>query len=519
VRPHSAFTLGDLLAQDDLGLDLLVGGEQALARRVVGAHTIEIEHPATWLERDWIMLTTGVRLRNRAEQQRLLVSELQTAGAAALGFGVELVFKHVPSALLSEARARSFPVFAVPLRTPFREIVGAVNRAWVSSDVRALQRLSSMQLHLMDALGEEDPQRAVLARLASFVDATVLLFGADGTLEAATGEAPVDAIWNAITVHPAALVEFQLDGWHTVATPVAAGRAVAGWLAVASRRPRSADRLTRPAARATAPVLAALARLRGVAREQERAIRGALLDQMVEPTPGHDPGTLAARAASLGIDLSVPARVVLIRRKDGRRIDLNDVWSRLERRLDESALRHLVSRRPGAVVALVQGDGDRLHAAIAGLVKEQPGIAAGIGRPLTEFDAARHSLRDAEIAVKRVAQHPHDRLLDFADFDLGTLVVSESPADRIQPKVDECLGVLRSNPALHAALIFYFQHGMDVMRAAEAMHVHHNTLRYRLMRVEQLMGRPLKDPATIASLYIALAAAPPERASLDPRAD
>jgi DNA-binding PucR family transcriptional regulator len=39
------------------------------------------------------------------------------------------------------------------------------------------------------------------------------------------------------------------------------------------------------------------------------------------------------------------------------------------------------------------------------------------------------------------------------------------------------------------------------------------------MRVEQLMGRPLKDPATIASLYIALAAAPPERASLDPRAD
>jgi purine catabolism regulator len=53
---------------------------------------------------------------------------------------------------------------------------------------------------------------------------------------------------------------------------------------------------------------------------------------------------------------------------------------------------------------------------------------------------------------------------------------------------------------------------MDVMRAAEAMHLHHNTVRYRLTRVEQLMGRPLKDPATIASLYIALAAAPPDLA-------
>src|SRR5206468_3720624 len=66
-RALSAFTLGDLLAQEDLGLELLAGGEDALARRVAGAHTIEIEHPATWLERDWIMLTTGVRLRHRAD--------------------------------------------------------------------------------------------------------------------------------------------------------------------------------------------------------------------------------------------------------------------------------------------------------------------------------------------------------------------------------------------------------------------------------------------------------------------
>ena len=38
------------------------------------------------------------------------------------------------------------------------------------------------------------------------------------------------------------------------------------------------------------------------------------------------------------------------------------------------------------------------------------------------------------------------------------------------------------------------------------MRVHHNSLRYRLGRIEQLLGRSLKDPATIASLYIALAA-------------
>jgi DNA-binding PucR family transcriptional regulator len=114
----------------------------------------------------------------------------------------------------------------------------------------------------------------------------------------------------------------------------------------------------------------------------------------------------------------------------------------------------------------------------------------------------------AEIAVKRLAQHQHGRLLDFADFDLGTLVVSEAPAERIQPKVDESLAVLRAHPALHEALVAYFRHDMDVMRTAAAMHVHHNTVRYRLTRVEQLTGRSLRDPATIASLYIALAPEP-----------
>jgi len=504
VRPQPAFTLGDLLAQDDLGLELLAGGDAALARRVVGAHTIEIEHPATWLESDWIMLTTGVRLRNRADQQRLLVPELQAAGAAALGFGVELVFKRVPAELLREARAREFPVFAVPLRTPFREIVSAVNRALAGSDVRALQRLSSIQLQLMDALAEEDPLRAVLARLAAFVDATVLLFAADGTVEAATGEAPTGAIWTAITAQPAALVEFQTDGWHTVATPVGAGRAIAGWLAVASRRPRSVDRLTRPAARATAPVLAALARLQGAAREQERAIRATVLEQVLDPAAGHDPGTLAARAATLGIDLAAPARVVLLRRQAGK-ADLAEVCTRLEQRLAERALPHLAARRQGAVLALVQGDA---HAAIADLVDEHPGIAAGIGRPVSELRAAPHSLRDAEIAVKRLAQQQHERLLDFADFDLGTLVVSEAPPERIQPKVEESLAVLRAHPALHAALVAYFRHDMDVMRTASALHLHHNTVRYRLTRVEELTGRSLRDPGTIASLYIALALAP-----------
>ena len=252
-------TLGELL-DGDLGLELVAGGEDARHRRVAGAHSIEIDHPADWLGRHWVMLTTGVRLRHRVGAQRQLVAELEQIGAAALGFGVDVVFKRVPPALLDEARLRSrgLPVFAIPLRTPFRDVVSAVNASLLSTEVHAMQRLSSLQLHLMDALEEDDPRRAVIERLAAFVDATVTLFSPGGRVLRTTGRAPTEAIWHEITCRPAALMQFSSSSraGETIATPLHREMKHGSWLAVSRGGSQPMAHVTRAAARATAPVLA-----------------------------------------------------------------------------------------------------------------------------------------------------------------------------------------------------------------------------------------------------------------------
>jgi purine catabolism regulator len=106
TAPEPAFTLGDLLAQEALALTLCTGGEAAAERRVAGAHSIEIERPSSWLGPDWVMLTTGARLHGDEAAQRDLVAELDEAGAAALGFGLDLGFDRVPAAVLEEAATR-----------------------------------------------------------------------------------------------------------------------------------------------------------------------------------------------------------------------------------------------------------------------------------------------------------------------------------------------------------------------------------------------------------------------------
>jgi DNA-binding PucR family transcriptional regulator len=45
-----------------------------------------------------------------------------------------------------------------------------------------------------------------------------------------------------------------------------------------------------------------------------------------------------------------------------------------------------------------------------------------------------------------------------------------------------------------------------VVATAAALHLHPNSLRYRLSRVEKLLDRSLKQPSTIASLYVAMLA-------------
>ena len=276
--------LADVLAEESFALDLLCGGEAALAREVRGAHAVEVDSPARWLGRDWIMLTTGVRLRGKAAEQRRLVDQLEAGGASALGFGVGLSFKRVPPALLEAAGERGFPVFAVPYATPFREIVRFVDSALAGREEQVFRRITALQRYLLDALRAPQPERALVERLARFLDAGVVLASADGTPEVAAGRTPGPAVLRRICAEPPGLVELEAGDWHAVAAPVATRADPAPRrLVLAVRRRRFVGKLAKPAAEATAPLLAAMARLGEVARDQEQAVKSALLLEALEP--------------------------------------------------------------------------------------------------------------------------------------------------------------------------------------------------------------------------------------------
>jgi MEDS: MEthanogen/methylotroph, DcmR Sensory domain/PucR C-terminal helix-turn-helix domain len=199
-----------------------------------------------------------------------------------------------------------------------------------------------------------------------------------------------------------------------------------------------------------------------------------------------------ARARSLGVDVDAPFRAVVVRpAADG---------ADLARR----AIR-LACARPGETALLVTDDPD-LADRLAGL-----GAVVGAGRAVTGAAAATGSYAEARQAAG-FAEALGRPLLRHDDLGLFALLVDDGDPAAMARLVDEWLGPLlapdgqRRSPALLATLAAYLDAGAHQQDSADALGVHVSTLKYRLGRLGEILGRDLSDPDVRFQLQVALAA-------------
>src|SRR5579871_6807372 len=105
----------DLVAAVELEL---ASGERAAAAPIRWVHVSELVYPTPWLSGGELLLTTGMALLD-ADTQRAYVRRLVEHHISGLGFGVGFTHAEPPAALLEEAAAHDFPLFAVPYEMPF----------------------------------------------------------------------------------------------------------------------------------------------------------------------------------------------------------------------------------------------------------------------------------------------------------------------------------------------------------------------------------------------------------------
>jgi hypothetical protein len=170
----------------------------------------------------------------------------------------------------------------------------------------------------------------------------------------------------------------------------------------------------------------------------------------------------------------------------------------------QSAWRVEVDAHVGVLVLTPRVGIERLCA----LLTELTSGPIGLSEPYANLEQTPAALRQARLAYVAAAPSSHD-LVRYEQVPIAVLLASAP--DAATTVAQTILGPVLALPAperdiLLTTLRVWFAEDGATSSAAAKLHVHRNTVRYRLRRLEDLTGRSLARPTGLAELHLALEA-------------
>jgi PucR family transcriptional regulator, purine catabolism regulatory protein len=437
------------------------------------------------------------------------VRPLAAAGIAALGYGIPTPGAVVPPGLVAACRRRRLTLFTVPYELPFIAIGEAFVERLASDRQETLEATVRRNAALVRAAEHGDGLDGALAVLRRTRSLRSWVIGPGRRVLAACDCAPAAGEIEAVAAEAGRLqadYPLALDGW-LVFPIVAVGRTEAHLVLAASS---PLDMEDRSAVDQALPFLGLELARRRALRESERRFAAELVD-LIAAGPAQLPAA-AARLEAFGVEPGGGLVGIVCETPS-----LDEGAAALERALGEAGVTGVVASKGVEVVAIAEWRGgeeelielarslcDRLGEGSAVGIGGLAGSAAALRTSLVE---ARHACRFARLRRKGRAYATH------GEVGSHTLLLALQDEDVLEAFRQALLRPLEEHDARrHTQLVetldAFLGSGGRWQETALALHVHVNTLRHRLARVEQLTGRRLDSMEDRVDFFIALRARP-----------
>jgi sugar diacid utilization regulator len=266
------------------------------------------------------------------------------------------------------------------------------------------------------------------------------------------------------------------------------------------------------------------------ALQTELRVHSEFLDDLLQGrlTERH---TTLVRAALLGVDLRSPQYVACIglpARSDTERIARSAVsdspaWPAVTRQVLISVEREIRKHLPGSIVLprlgdlvclLPAGDPDQVHLVLRHVIGEPVAqsdcLVAGLGRVCLQLEDYADSYAVASLALD-LARHRRQAgvFLTSADLGLYGLLGRLPTRQSLKSVVEQALGPIIDADATGGTeyvktLDAFLASDRHLEHAASSLHVHPNTVRYRLAKVQEALGVNLRDVDDRFQLELAL---------------
>ncbi|MER6571103.1 helix-turn-helix domain-containing protein [Streptomyces sp. NPDC001093] len=527
-----------LLGDASLGLRLLWAEDALLRREVSGVTVTDLEDPARFVRPGEVVVSglvwwTPEAGTGKAER---FVSALKDAGAAALLAGEE-THGSVPDDLVQACARHRVPVAGVPAHIMFRAITDTVYlRQWAGlSRHHALPENARVRLSRLLAQ-EAGPDTVLAAAFAQLGGTAAYVFTPSGRTVAATAGAPAVPAREAVAL--------LADGPGLTASVDAGGVSpYERWLLYLPGPDAAPPRMLHEVAAVLAHCQQA-----GTRRPSAGPRAADELGALLAVPAGREDGTVEAALRRCGLPDSGPYQVIVADAM-ARRSPEGEVP------LAEGALRELAGHLPGdarsAGAGAVGGTGGQggaaegdagagtpvvaaavgrlpdgcafavLCGAPAGWADEAwplvadcvPGVVlhAGIGMPAAAPEGLGGALARARYALTsaRTTAPDASRLTDAGSLTTLDALLTGVPADVRGAFSHGVLGpLLEADRPATAALLSTLETFLTCdgswARTAQALHLHVNTVHYRVERIERLTGRDLSRLRDRLDLWAAL---------------
>lgn len=137
---------------------------------------------------------------------------------------------------------------------------------------------------------------------------------------------------------------------------------------------------------------------------------------------------------------------------------------------------------PAGVQVLAQGCA--AHELEAAIRAAEPDVRLGVGLQRQGLEGARDSLLDARLCLEVATDAQPTRRFD-EDWMRATI---RAQASRLEPIVSDLRDVVEANPHLVETLEVYVDTGFSIVDTARVLHLHPNSVAYRLDRWNRLTG-------------------------------
>ncbi len=508
----------------------LVAGGEGLDRRVTWATRMRARLPAFESVRGGeLALFALSQLRRLDETLPHLLTSLHKEGVAVIAIAAASL-ESLEKETLSLADQLHLPLILLPLTASLEEIEREVITFIVSFRGEIERKATEISHQLMQLSVQGAGLQGICEHLALTRNKWVIVQDADQ--EVRCQAAPPDSDTQAL---PLLLTDENLlhKGLRRITVPIQIRHEEVGYLSMIGND-TDFDYLERLILGQVTPILALeFARERERSEVETRYTAEALMDVLQGNYQQAD--EILTRARLLGYDLLVPQIVAIFEiaqiEPEYPTSSFQAQWSkRIREELQRIWPACWVSFEVRRVIALLptnQSNGDdeseiektiftRIDRVQSRLQQgktgngDLPTFTAGIGRLAKDVQQIPQSYREAQQALEIGRRlfgegdihyftrlgiyrllfylYGHEELSDFYQETLGFLLESDR----------------HSNSALIETLESFFHCNGNLSETARTMHLHRNSLLYRLGRIEELLGRSLEDPELRLSLQIAL---------------